>query len=118
MGTAIVIGILIIIGFFALRSTVKHFRGEGGCCGSGSVPKQKKTIKNVHFRKQIQIEGMHCDNCKNSVEKAINAIEGAAAIVNLKNHTAEVVLEKQMPDEMLVQAVEKAGFHVKSIVSI
>ena len=115
MGNAIIIGILIIVGFFALRSALKHFKGEGGCCGAGSVPKQKKKIQDARFRRVIQIEGMHCENCRNSVEKAINELEGAAARVDLKKNTAEVVMEKEIPDELLIRAVEKAGFQVKSI---
>lgn len=115
MENAIIVGGLIIVGFFALRSSVKHFKGQGGCCGGGSVPRQKKEIKNVHSRKRIKLSGLHCENCKNSVEKAINSIEGAAAKVNLKEQTAEVVLEKDVPDEMLKNAVEKAGFQVIEI---
>ena len=115
MGNAVIIGILIIVGFFALRSALKHFKGEGGCCGAGSVPKQKKKIRDARFRRVIQIEGMHCENCRNSVEKAINELEGAAARVDLKKNTAQVVMEKEIPDELLIRAVEKAGFQVKSI---
>lgn len=64
------------------------------------------------------MEGLHCKNCKNSVEKAINNIEGAAAKVNLKEQTAEVVLENDVADEVLRAAVEKAGFRVARIRSI
>ena len=55
------------------------------------------------------MEGLHCKNCKNSVEKAINNIEGAAAKVNLKEQTAEVVLENDVADEVLRAAVEISG---------
>ena len=115
MGNVIVIVIVVLIVFFALRSTLKHFAGKGGCCGGGSVPKQKKVIKSAKYRKVMEIEGLHCENCKNSVEKAINSLEGAAAKVNLKEQTAEVVLEKDVADEILKAAVEKAGFHVTAI---
>lgn len=115
MTNAVIIGIMIVVVFFALRTSLKHFKGQGGCCGGGSVPKQKKVIKSVHYRKLIEVEGLHCENCKNSVEKAINALEGAAAKVNLKEQTAEVVLEKNVADEVLKAAVEKAGFHVLAI---
>ena len=36
MGTAIIIGILAVIVVIAVISSVKHMKGEGGCCG---VPK-------------------------------------------------------------------------------
>lgn len=33
MGNAIVIGVILVLAFIGLRSTVKHFKGEGSCCG-------------------------------------------------------------------------------------
>ena len=35
MGTAIIIGILAVIVVIAVISSVKHMKGEGGCCGGG-----------------------------------------------------------------------------------
>ena len=35
MGTVIIIGILAIIVVIAVISSVKHMKGEGGCCGGG-----------------------------------------------------------------------------------
>lgn len=116
MATAIIIGILIIACYLGLRSSVKHFKGQGGCCGGAdSVPKaKKKKIKAVN-RKVILIEGMHCDNCKNSIERKINEIEGASAKVNLKKKQALVEMDREISDEVLVQAVEDAGFEVVRI---
>ncbi len=117
MGNLIIIVILLLIGVLAVRSSLKHFRGEGGCCGGGvGVPRQKKSLKHVQFRKSLQIEGMHCENCANRVERAINAIDGAAAKVNLKKKMAEVRLDRQIPDETLVKAVESAGYQVVAVV--
>lgn len=118
MGTAIVVGILIVTGFFAVRSSVKHLRGEGGCCGGSSLPRQKKTVRNVRCRKLLKIEGMHCENCRNSVERAVNAIDGAAARVNLRKNTARVALEKPVADEVLIRAVEEAGFRVTAVTEL
>ncbi len=33
MGNIIVILIIGLIAFFAVKSSLKHFRGQGGCCG-------------------------------------------------------------------------------------
>ncbi len=117
MATAIVVGVLIIIGYLSLRSGVKHFKGEGGCCGGGgdSVPKQKKKKVEALYTKIITIEGMHCDNCKNSVERNINEIEGASARVHLKKKQAVVEMDREIPDEALIEAVENAGFEVLKI---
>ena len=35
MKTVILIVIVAIIGFFALRSVIRSFKGEGGSCGDG-----------------------------------------------------------------------------------
>lgn len=119
MENAIIIGALLVLFHLALRSLVKHFKRQSGCCGGGgSVPKQKKIIRNAHYRKVMKLEGLHCENCKNNVEKAINSIEGAAAKVNLKEQTAEVVLEREISDEQLKERVENAGFRVIEIVSV
>lgn len=58
---------------------------------------------------------MTCDHCKNRVEKSINDIDGAAAKVNLKKKEAIVSLEKDVSDEQILAAVEKAGYTVVSI---
>lgn len=69
MTDGIIVGILIIVSFFALRTSVKHLKGQGACCGGSSTPKQKrKVIKSVHIRKWLVLEGLHCENCKNRVE--------------------------------------------------
>lgn len=115
METAIIITILIITCYLGLRSSVKHFKGEGGCCGGGSVPKPKKKKVNAVYTKIIAIEGMHCDNCKKSVERSINEIPGASGKVNLKQKQAVVEMDRKISEEELIQAVESAGFEVVEI---
>ena len=118
MGTAIIIGILAIIVVIAVISSVKHMKGEGGCCGGGgSEPKQKKKklAGEVIATKIISIEGMHCENCKNTVEKYINQIDGASAQVNLKKNSAVVQLDRPVEDTDLRTAVARAGFTVAGI---
>ena len=71
MGTIIIIAVLVVLVLFAFRGSFAHFKGEGGCCGGGgSEPKQKKKkpAGEVIATKIISIEGMHCENCKNTVE--------------------------------------------------
>ena len=40
MGTAVILVVLVIIVVFAVRSGIKHGKGEGGCCGGGSSVKE------------------------------------------------------------------------------
>lgn len=116
MENVIIIGIVVFMIFFGIRSSRKHFKGEGGCCG-GSTPvkKQKKKLQNVIEQKTVIVEGMTCDHCKNRVEKSINELDGAAAKVNLKKKEAVVSLAKDISDEQIRAAIEKAGYGVVEI---
>lgn len=65
--------------------------------------------------KTIHIEGMHCNNCKANVEKALNAISGVKAEVDLDKKIAGVKMKKAVDDSTLKTAVEDLGFEVTSI---
>ena len=121
MGDLVIILIVAVGLIFGLRATIKHMKGQGGgCCGTGSVPKAaKKTLKGKEIAKKvITIEGMHCENCKNRVERQINRIDGAVAKVNLRKHTAVVSMERPIDDEELKKAVEKEDYKVVRIETV
>ncbi|MBQ2326830.1 MAG: HAD-IC family P-type ATPase, partial [Clostridia bacterium] len=65
--------------------------------------------------KTMKIEGMMCPHCSGRVEKALNALEGVEAKVNLEAGTAEVTLTADVSDEVLTKAVVEAGYEVTSI---
>ena len=68
------------------------------------------------MKKIVHVEGMHCDHCKASVEKALSAVEGvASAKVDLKKKTATVALERDVADSALLDAVNEAGFQAISV---
>ncbi len=73
--------------------------------------KTKKKQKEEKMMITMKIEGMACGHCKAAVEKALNAIEGVQAQVNLEAKTAEVQAEG-VDAEMLKKAVEDAGYDV------
>ena len=108
MGTAIIIGILAIIVVIAVISSVKHMKGEGGCCGGGgdTVAEEKKTLDN---------EGMHCENCKNSIERSVNKIDGASCQVNLKKKQATIEVDREIDDADIRIAIERLDFKVTGI---
>ncbi|MDR1321329.1 MAG: cation transporter [Gracilibacteraceae bacterium] len=65
--------------------------------------------------KTIKIEGMSCSHCQAAVERALNAIDGVKAAVDLAAGTATVSLSRAVPDEVLRQAVEEEEFTVLGI---
>ena len=116
MGTAIIIVVLVIIVIFAVKSGIKHGKGEGGCCGSGGT--MKVLAGDIIATKLVTIEGMHCDNCKNSIEHQINRIDGAACEVNLKKKTAAIQLDKPVDDDLIRRTIERLDFKVVDIKTI
>lgn len=72
---------------------------------TGKEQKEEKTMITM------KIEGMACGHCKAAVEKALNAIEGVEAQVDLAAETA-VVQTEGVSAEVLKKAVEDAGYEV------
>ena len=80
MGNEIIVAILVVVMLIAIRSSVKHFAGQGGCCGGGSTvkPKKKKLSGSIVCRMSVTVEGMHCENCSNKIEGKFNDMDGVA----------------------------------------
>ena len=121
MVNVIIVLILVILLSFAVKSSIRHFKGEGACCGGGSgtvktkKPKKKKLDGPVVAKRTVEISGMHCQNCANSVTRALNGIDGVAARVNLHANRAEVLMDRMVDENELKHAVEEAGYGVVDI---
>ena len=63
--------------------------------------------------KKVLVEGMMCEHCKAHVEKALNAIDGIQATVDLEKNCAFV--EGEADEATLKQAIEEAGYTYKGI---
>ena len=76
--------------------------------------KEEITIKEeTTMKKVMTIEGMMCMHCSGRVDKALNALEGVSAVVDLEAKTATVTGD--VSDELLRKTVEDAGYTVVSI---
>ena len=62
--------------------------------------------------KTMTIEGMSCLHCSGRVEKALNALDGVQAVVDLDKKTARITLEREVSEELLKNAVTDAGYEV------
>ena len=67
----------------------------------------------TNMTKTISIEGMMCMHCAGRVEKALNALPGVTATVDLDGKLATVIGE--VSDEALRKAVTDAGYDVVDI---
>ena len=76
-----------------------------------------KLIKNKgedNMEKILNVEGMSCNHCVAAVKKALENVDGVKeADVNLEDKKAEVKLDKEVSEEVLVKAVEDAGYSAK-----
>ncbi|MGN1014529.1 MAG: heavy-metal-associated domain-containing protein [Butyricicoccus sp.] len=118
MANIVIVAIIVVLVIVAIRPAIKHMKGEGGCCGGGGgtiAVKPKKLDGKKIAEKIVYIEGMHCENCKNAVERQINRIDGAAAQVDLKHNLAVVSMNRMVEDDELRRAVEMADFQVTKI---
>ncbi|WP_027399989.1 heavy metal translocating P-type ATPase [Anaerovorax odorimutans] len=82
-----------------------------------SMVQNKKNNKgDLKMIKTMIIEGMSCSHCSGRVEKALNALDGVEATVDLENKTSTIVLSKNVSDELLESTVTDAGYTVVEIV--
>ena len=67
------------------------------------------------MKKVIHVKGMMCAHCKAHVEKALNAIDGVTAVVDLEAGLANAELSHEVSNDVLTQAVVDAGYEVTGI---
>lgn len=113
MENTIILAVLLVVVAAGLLRARKHFRG-GGCCGSGSstIRVKKELTQPKIGEKVLKIQGMHCENCQARVENAINHLDGAACLVDLKKQTATVSYSREVSEEELRSIVENLGYRV------
>ena len=118
MGNVIIVAVLAVILIVAVRSSMKHLKGEGGCCGGGSSTikePDKKLSGTIINTKVFKIDGMHCESCTSRVKRAINNIDGVSAKLDLRKKQAVVKYEKEVADETLVKEIENLGYKVVAV---
>ena len=95
------------------------------CCSvaerPGSQTKQESSAKpeNITYKENsdmknitLTVEGMSCGHCSARVEKALNAIEGVSAKVDLEAKAASVTYPDTVTEDALKAAVTDAGYSV------
>ena len=67
------------------------------------------------MEKTVCIEGMKCPKCSAKAEKALNAIEGVTATVDLEKKSASCQCADNVTDAMLTEAITNVGYTVTSV---
>ncbi len=68
-----------------------------------------------NMRKVLEIKGMMCGHCSGHVSRALNAVPGVKATVDLASKTATVESASPVDDSVLIAAVQNAGYEVTAI---
>ena len=72
------------------------------------IPKEEPAMT-----KTMKIQGMMCPHCVAHVHKALTAIPGVTADVQLANNCAVITMEQPVEDAVLVKAVVDAGYEAQ-----
>lgn len=118
MATAAIIGLIIVICLFAVRSYIKKL--AHGCCGAGGDDEKKLVadsadLTDYKYKCTVTISGMTCKNCSARIENKFNRHDGIHASVNHKNGKAEIRALKPVEDLFIRQIVIGLGYGVISI---
>ncbi|MCI7558731.1 MAG: heavy-metal-associated domain-containing protein [Clostridium sp.] len=71
---------------------------------------------NKKIKKVITIEGMMCEHCKEKVEKSVLKLDGITKVkVSLKDKTATIYSSVSIPDEDIIDTINKLDYKVTSI---
>ncbi|MBR4642690.1 MAG: heavy-metal-associated domain-containing protein [Selenomonadaceae bacterium] len=135
MAATIVLGLLIAAAFvFGLRTAYRaFFKGEAACCSedgcsscSGGCNKQKllddgyrarvEKIERFPIHRTIDVDGMTCEKCIYKVVRALEKVDGVTiAAASLEKFSAKVGLSKDVSDDVLREAINKAGYTAGAI---
>jgi Cu+-exporting ATPase len=64
----------------------------------------------------LSVQGMTCSSCVNTVEKALNKVDGVSATINFATETAHILAPADMNPKDLIKIVEKAGYEASLLV--
>lgn len=113
MENYIIIGMIAVMVAIGVIYTVKHFKGESGCCGGGSYKPRRKKLSDVKYKKTFKVGGMRCEHCKNRVEEAVNDIKGIAGKVDLKKRALTVSYAEDVADEIIKSKIKQVGYTIE-----
>ena len=89
---------------------------DGAVCERKEELNEKYEEGDNTLKKTINVEGMMCEHCEATVQKALEAISGvSSAKASHKKGTVVVKLDNDVSDDILKNAVEEKDYKVTSI---
>ena len=135
MAATIILGLLIAaaLGYGLRKAYRSFFKGEAACCsesncsgceGSCSTKKalddgyraRVEKIERFPIHRTIDVDGMTCEKCIFKVVRALEKVDGVTiAAASLEKLSAQVGLSKNVSDDELREAINKAGYTAGTI---
>ena len=56
------------------------------------------------------ISGMTCSSCVNTIERALNEVDGVAASVNFASETVHILAPADLPSDLVIKKIKAAGY--------
>lgn len=122
MGTVIIILILLIIIFTAVKGTLNRILHGSACCGERDAPEKKVKVRDKNkshypFKYVLSVDGMHCSNCTRHVENALNSIDGVWATASLEKKSVTVLSKIKLEADDLESEISEVGYTVLAVTS-
>ena len=113
MSTAIIILILLVICFCAVKSYMKKL--ASGCCGAGGDDTKEITVSDTDeshypYKVTLAVKGMTCKKCEERIENKLNSENGIWAQADAKSGTVTVRMKNEISSFRLKQLIMAAGY--------
>lgn len=112
--TGLLLAVLAVVVFFALRSAVKRL--TRGCCGTGSDAGKRRRVRVVDrrrahypYRALLTVDGMVCGQCGRRVAEALEAQGDLFAEVDVTHGRVTVYGKHPLVPQSLRDAVNALG---------
>ena len=100
MVDTIIFVIVVILMVFAVKGSIRHFKGDGSCCkssaGQPAVPAKKLDGRTGQLR--LTVSGMHCTACEDRLRKLVL-----------------LDVDRDLPDGLLKKVVEGEGYALEKV---
>lgn len=117
MATGIIISVLIVLCFIAVRTYVKKL--AHGCCGGGGDKERKiaetADLSDCKYRYTVKIGGMACKNCAVRIENTFNRQNDVFAQADYKSGIAEISAKEPLHEIVVRQRIVGLGYSVEEI---
>ena len=130
MAATIILGILIAAAFgYGLKKIYRaFFKIEAACCSEGNCSgcegscltkkalddgyrARVEKIERFPIHRTIDVDGMTCEKCIYKVVRALEKVNGVTiAAASLEKQSAQGGLKENISDEVLREAIQKAGY--------